>query len=371
MGLLLAAGSCATGPSSVLPERSPGARLPVLLVADGTALDARTVDDVATALSAAIGRPVVVAREPALDEAAERARLAERYGKLPQRGWEEERCALGRAAAHALRYDADAYYRLHLDRRDSTRDATAEERAAVSGARRAAAAALRGLKIGADKPVQTAELSGELSLLSFGLSPATKTVPVRASVQAVDALGRLRVDTAGEVARAAERLPRPAFPHWGQLARRQLAAGCRLTALAVYDGRLRGRPDSRGIADQALGRQPKRKSPPPVVAATPPSPAEPSDLPAPGPSCRVLCEIHMVELCNNDRDLWARHQALWQSTPCGQRRSEPFLRDCYQRQWLTGTFDEACMAPCEQAADGRARLLHMLQGSGCTRLGTL
>jgi hypothetical protein len=84
-----------------------------------------------------------------------------------------------------------------------------------------------------------------------------------------------------------------------------------------------------------------------------------------------MCEIHMVELCNNDRDLWSRNQQLWQSTPCGQRRSEEFLRDCYQRQWLSGTFDEACMAPCERSGDGRARLLHMLQSGGCTRVSNL
>src|SRR5262249_31626477 len=143
----------------------------------------------------------------------------------------------------------------------------------------------------------------------------------------------------------------PPYAHWNVLARRQLAAGCRLTALAVYDARLRERRDSRGILDLALGRAPKRPArpaAPPVLAAVPP--------PSEGPpeervSCRALCEIHMVELCNNDRDLWSRHQQLWQSTPCGQRRSEEFLRDCYQRQWLSGTFDEACMAPCERSGD--------------------
>jgi hypothetical protein len=148
-----------------------------------------------------------------------------------------------------------------------------------------------------------------------------------------------------------------------------------VAALAIYDARLRSRADSRDVVDLALGRAAKRLARPRGPTAPPPAPAPPATPDAPALdaryTCRALCEMHMVELCNNDRDLWSRHQYLWESTPCGQRRTETFLLDCYQRQWLSGTFDEACMAPCERATDGRARLLHMLQSGGCARVTTL
>ena len=273
-----------------------------------------------------------------------------------------------------MRYDADAYYRLHVDRTDTASEASAEERATVPGARRATAAALLGIGLAAKGSAHAAELSGELTVATFGPSPEMRSIPVRAAAREVDPLGKVRIDVGDALATAAAKLSSPPYPHWNVLARRQLAAGCRMTALAVYDARLRARADSRGIADQALGRTPKRpaRTPAPVVASVPSPSLAPQDVPAEERlTCRALCEIHMVELCNNDRDLWSRHQQLWESTPCGQRRSETFLRDCYQRQWLSGTFDEACMAPCERSADGRARLLHMLQGGGCTRMTSL
>ncbi len=159
VAVVLAASACMRG---IAPEGpvSPSApeRLPVALVVEGTAVDSAITAEAADTLSAHIGRPVVVAREPALDEGAERQRLAGTYGRLPQRGWADPRCAIGRAAAHALRYDADAYYRLHLDRTDQTRDATAEERAHVPGMRRTVATTLRGIGLAPASGVHTVEV---------------------------------------------------------------------------------------------------------------------------------------------------------------------------------------------------------------------
>jgi hypothetical protein len=373
---VLAASACMRGIAPEAPVRpSAPERLPVLLVVEGTAVDAAVTAEVAGTLSAHIGRPVVVAREPALDEGAERQRLAGTYGRLPPRGWADPRCAIGRAAAHALRYDADAYYRLHLDRTDHVCAATSEEHAAVPTLRRAMAATLRGIGLAPASGVHTVEVAGDLSFATFGPVAETRSVPLRASARAVDPLGRVRVDVRGAIADAIGRVTPPPFPHWSATARRQLATGCRLTALAIYDARLRLRADSRDVADRALGRARKRAVRP-QGPTEPPAVAAPAEPPAAASidaryTCRTLCELHMVELCNNDRDLWSRHQHPWESTPCGQRRTEAFLLDCYQRQWLSGTFEEACMAPCERAADGRARLLRMLQSGGCTRVSTL
>jgi hypothetical protein len=75
----------------------------------------------------------------------------------------------------------------------------------------------------------------------------------------------------------------------------------------------------------------------------------------------------MVELCNNDRTLWSQHGSRWESTRCGLRRSETFLEDCYRMQWLSGTYEQSCIRPCEESADGRTRLLAVLRRSGCLR----
>jgi hypothetical protein len=376
VAVVLVASACMRGmvPETAVQPSAPE-RLPVLLVVEGTAVSATITAEAAGTLSAHIGRPVVVAREPALDEGAERQRLAGTYGRLPQRGWADSRCAIGRAAAHALRYDADAYYRLHLDRTDHVRAATMEERAEISTLHRAMAATLRGVRLAPASGVHMVEVAGDLSLATFGPVAETRSVPLRASAREVDPLGRVRVDVRGAIADAVGRITPPPFPHWSATARRQLAVGCRLTALAIYDARLKLRGDSRDVANRALGRMPKRP-PRPQGPKEPPAVAAPAETPV-SPSvdarytCRTLCELHMVELCNNDRDLWNRHQHPWESTPCGQRRTEAFLLDCYQRQWLSGTFEEACMAPCERATDGRARLLRMLQSGGCARVSTL
>jgi hypothetical protein len=84
-------------------------------------------------------------------------------------------------------------------------------------------------------------------------------------------------------------------------------------------------------------------------------------------SCRALCGMHMVEICNNDRALWSSHRSTWEETACGRKRDEAFLQDCYRQQWLNGAFESACLVPCEGSPEGRNRLLSILQDAGCTR----
>ena len=75
----------------------------------------------------------------------------------------------------------------------------------------------------------------------------------------------------------------------------------------------------------------------------------------------------MVEICNQDKVLWDANRKRWEPTPCGSMRDDAFLQDCYRQQWLSGAFHESCVEPCEQAPEGRDRLLGILQTSGCLR----
>jgi hypothetical protein len=77
--------------------------------------------------------------------------------------------------------------------------------------------------------------------------------------------------------------------------------------------------------------------------------------------------MHMVELCNKDKVLWNAHRRKWEPTPCGTMRDDGFLQECYRKQWLSGAFHDSCVAPCKRAADGRDRLLGILQSEGCLR----
>jgi hypothetical protein len=106
---------------------------------------------------------------------------------------------------------------------------------------------------------------------------------------------------------------------------------------------------------------------PRVAAREPESPSKTKSRAADIYSCSDLCGLHMVELCNNDKVLWNRSGHTWEATPCGKRRPEPFLVECYRQQWLTGTFHDSCLMPCQGTADGRDKLLRILQGAGCVR----
>jgi hypothetical protein len=75
----------------------------------------------------------------------------------------------------------------------------------------------------------------------------------------------------------------------------------------------------------------------------------------------------MVEICNQDKALWEAHRIPWQPTTCGSRRGEDFLKECYQWQWLSGSYQDSCLGPCEATPEGRARLLGILQAGGCLR----
>ena len=150
-----------------------------------------------------------------------------------------------------------------------------------------------------------------------------------------------------------------------------------MLGLAVAETRLTDRDARRHIRATALARPRARSSTPPSEArahpaepdAAEPETQETQEAPRPDErySCRTLCRMHMVELCNRDKALWDAHGQKWDTTSCGTMRPEGFLQDCYRRQWLSGAFHDACLSPCEGRAEGRERLLRILQEAGCLR----
>ncbi len=140
--------------------------------------------------------------------------------------------------------------------------------------------------------------------------------------------------------------------------------------MAVADARLGSGTTFRrvqGSAVEALRRFVERNPAPAVARAQPeaePAGAAPRPAPEP-PTCSALCTMHMIELCNNDLALWIEHRVRWEATACGRRRAEPFLTDCYDRQWTSGTFEEACVTPCETTPEGRTMLESILRRAGC------
>jgi hypothetical protein len=265
-------------------------------------------------------------------------------------------------------------------------DALLREVAARAGVRRAVerdrrcasqADTLLAARRGADAVYRvTLSPAGTPSRGLFGETPVTGD----AAVRVFDGSGaRAPVHVAGDDVAAATTagaagLPAPPAARWDVVANGLVKAGCPLHALAVQELRLGDAKAGRSVRQKALAAL-GRGVPPPKAApvASDPEPAPEATVKAAPPegrfSCEALCGIHMVEVCNKDRTLWTQHLVAWERTGCGTRRTEPFLVECYRRQRISGTFHDACVAPCERSATGRAALLQMLQGAGCLRAG--
>ncbi len=306
---------------------------PVVLAVAGPAL---ATDDARAAAVTALGR-VTQRRVELAGEAGDDALLREVAARAGVRrsAARGRRCASHADALLAARHGADAVYRLTLS---------------------PVGTPSRGL-FGGATPV-----SGDVAVRVFDGSAAR--APVRVAGDDVGA-----ATTAG-----ASSLPVPPAARWDVVANGLVKAGCPLYALAVQELRLGDAKAGRAVRQKALAAL-GRGAPAPKAAQVDPDPAPAPDATVKAPtqdgrfSCEALCGIHMVEVCNKDRTLWTQHLVAWERTGCGTRRSEPFLIDCYRRQRISGTFHDACVAPCERSSAGRAALLQMLQGAGCLRAG--
>jgi hypothetical protein len=364
--------------------------LPVVLVAEGAALhSAAARETVVHALEGHLGRPVVLldGAPSDADVAALAKALRPTYAALARHDGREPACRGERLVLPTLQYAADAAYVVRLD--------------GPGGEGTVSSGGLPGLlaSLGVRRPLTLrTQARGTIELHTFNERITVRQARLRGDVG--EPLGDV-------VTRALAALPDPPGPQWAAEGRRLAAAGCPLLALAVYEQRLALRDDGAAVRQAALGRlapalkrDPTReiasaamdefrsalreddieraaavvtryendpgRRPTTLVHMRNTLAARRGPLPEPAQtSCTTLCEMHMVEVCNNDRELWHEHQRSWESTPCGKKRADEFLQACYLHQWLSGTFQGACVAPCDEDPGGRAKLRHILQQSGC------
>ncbi|HYR95685.1 MAG TPA: hypothetical protein VEM57_03070 [Candidatus Binatus sp.] len=365
-----------------------------------------------------LGSPVSVG-EPGVKELA--ARLVKENPGLAGYDWRERRCAAHADVRTAVHRHLDAVYRASLKYTERSRPATAAELARSGRRAEWLTRFLGAIRLAAPRTVREEVLSGTIALSAFapGKSRRVKVSRTVTSLEPSALTSRLDVEAA--LADAATRLPAVPAPNWESVARKLVAGGCPFLALEVYETRLEPTRANRALkatALAAIGRSLGKRPPAELAEETAAramaairegdvdwassivrqyeaDPArktatvrdlknalaaarrraaeqEPSDT-TPGPgeetrSCDALCSMHMVELCNNNKVLWNTNHAKWEPAPCGTRREESFLKECYRQQWLAGTFDNACMRPCESTPEGRDRLIRVLQGSGCFRL---
>ena len=366
--LLVALGLAASAACGLRASGRPDAgAAPVGLLTEGSAFTRPGVrEDVARAVERTTGRRVLLLDGPVSVEEprmkALTARLAKENPGLARYDWREPQCAAQADVLTATQRDLDAVYRVSLDLREQTRPAAAAEAEAstLAGVRRA-------LRLVTPNTVREETLAGRVELAAFAPGGSAR-VPVRRQEKQVEPSAltpRLDVDAA--VAEAMAALPPIPAPQWERTARTLVSAGCPFRALVVAETRLPPKGAGATIRKTALAAaarsaapRPATRSDEPVVAAEPRAAVDQH-------SCNALCSMHMVQLCNNDKILWSTHRAKWEATACGTRRTEPFLKDCYRQQWLSSTFREACLVPCERTPEGRDRLLRVLEDAGCLR----
>jgi hypothetical protein len=390
LAALLWAG-CTLGPSPVdrgaaKPE-PPG----VVLILRGTAFQKPAARDEAVQVVRDVtARPAhAIAEEPSIDGVLQAAagRLDKSVTRAARADARDGACRKkGRAVATAVAEHAEILLRIQLDATVTSHDATQEERTELAP-KKGLEGMLSSMGIDGNVMVYEMSLQGTVERTTF---PGAATVVKQRVRWSGRRLGP-RDDTnpasvRDALARALAAMPAAAAPRWEVVARGLVTNGCPVLGTAVADTFLDDAPKRRirAAATGALGPTAKREesaTPPPSteIAAEPPAvePLPPDPEPSPAPtaseptySCPSLCTLHMVELCNNDRTLWSEHGSRFESTRCGLRRTEGFLEDCYRMQWLSGTYEQSCIRPCEETPEGRTRLVAMLRRSGCLRTGS-
>src|SRR5262245_40771702 len=367
---------------------------PVGLVLDGSAFQRAAVRErVIAALETATGRHVVVvpAPSPTGGSATETfaAGLARTDPTLARYDWRERQCASHAAVHTGLEHEVDAVYRVTAEYARRTRPLGEGERT-TRGAPGLGVRTLGVVGLAHPDTVVEEEVRGNVSVTTF---TAHRASPPRALARKLERVHPTAftpaLDIAAVVTEAIARLPPFAAPQWDALARKLVTVGCPLLALAVQEARLGATSAvARGVRRDALAairRSAGTRTPKKVAGNDSAAEAWPAWGASPEPvdgnqaagseageraySCDELCSIHMVELCNGEKTLWISNNTKWQATSCGTRRDEPFLQDCYRRQWLSGTFRDACVRPCESNAEDRDNLVRLLQTAGC-RLDT-
>ena len=372
-------------PRSVWPPAADGR--PVALLMEGSAFVGPVRARTEYVLEGELGRPVrVVEALPTAADDETKALAARVVGSRSLRyDWREPQCAWDRTLLAGVTHDVDAVYRAVVDYSERERPATDYEWDELRGFR-------TGFRRLRERPMVREEIvTGAVARSALVLHDAVARASVYGRRVSL-ASDRERIDVAVAIAETVRGLPELATPEWDGLARRLLKQGCPFLALAIADTQLvageRESVQTAAVAAMRAGpgrgaarerpanpvrttpatRQPEEPSAGTQATAGAPEPSEPpaeQTALARATSCRTLCEMHMVEICNTDKVLWSAHRARWEATPCGTRRDEGFLAQCYQEQWDTGTFDTSCVQPCEASDAGRSRLMAILQEAGC------
>jgi hypothetical protein len=359
-----------------LPGRSPmwlsSTSSAVALVVEGSAFRRPgTREEVVIAVERATGRRAVIVPgfSTAMDRTRERlaSRLAKERPRVAGYDWKEHRCAADAVTLSALDAGFAGGYRVKLDYATRMRKASRGP-SDKAGARR--------------RNVLEARLTGTVALSAFTETSPARPITVSRTATARTGRASPGIDIQALVIEAVQKLPSLREPDWDGFARRLLKSGCPLLAVAVAETRLHTKATRAGIRIEALtlmersgpervvgerpaDQRPGRVQAPRVAAREPESPSKTKSRAADIYSCSDLCGLHMVELCNNDKLLWSYYRGKWEPTPCGTKREDPFLTECYEQQWASGTFRDSCVTPCESDPEGRERLRDMLEGAGC------
>jgi hypothetical protein len=211
-------------------------------------------------------------------------------------------------------------------------------------------------------------VTGTITVWAFTGKSERRTV-TSSAIHRAPLLRRERLEVGTMVGEAVRDVTIPAqAPRWDQVAKRLVSSGCPFLALALHDARVQPTPASKQLRQAALAAmaEPVRRAEQDAAEAAETDGTASDER----YTCASLCELHMVELCNNDKELWNLHRTTWKPTPCGTRRSVPFLGDCYKEQWLTGAYHDSCVRPCESTGEGRDRLMAILHAAGCLRPGS-
>jgi hypothetical protein len=384
---------CAKGPSPVDRATTEPEPPGVAVLLHGTAFDrSGSRDEVVQLVREVMARPAhAIVEEPSIEPILQTAaaRLDKSVARAARADARDAACRKkGRAVATAVGERASMLLRVQLDAIVTSHDATEDERAELAP-KSGVGSVLSSMGLDGNNTVYETSLDGTVERTTF---PGTTTVVKQRVRWSGRRLGPRDQPSPGGVrdalARALGAMPPPAAPRWDALARSLVTTGCPVLGTAVADTFIADDAAKRRIraaATGALGPSAKRDDPtateiaaaPAPVAPTADDPAPPDPAPVPAPStseptysCPSLCTLHMVELCNNDRTLWSQHGSRWESSRCGARRAEAFLEDCYRMQWLSGTYEQSCIRPCEESAEGHTRLVAMLRRSGCLRTGS-
>jgi len=402
-----------------LPETAE--RSSVAVIAEGSAFARPGVTEgVVRLLEYKTGRRVFLFSPPPastdLQWQTTAAALLKANPSLARYDWHEPHCTAYWAVLPALEHDVDAVYRVSLDYSEASRPLVEPDPTPRTGIEQF----LHALDVGSHGSERRESVSGRVALFSFGASPESPSIPIDRTVTYVEpTMLAPRLDIASAVGEAIGQLGAVRAPDWDGFGRWLLSSECPLLALGVSEARLDHGPAQRKLKTEAVATMQRGLTTGPVrqlaqntsarvraaleagnlkdaevlleqydhhpahqahtaallrrrlesarrrAAADQKRAAVERQAKEDRYSCQVLCGLHMVELCNNDKVLWNRSGRTWEASPCGQRRAEPFLVECYRQQWLTGTFHDSCLLPCESAADGRDKLMRILQGAGC------